>query len=87
VRTKDGAGYPSGLDVPKLLQQVQSRQGYFWGTSKGGGANPGNGARSGSGTNPFDPKTLNRTQQMALINENPQEAKRLAAVHGVTLNI
>lgn len=88
VHSKDGAGYPSGLDVPKLLQQIQARQGYFWGTSKGGGANSGNGGpRNGGGGNPWDPKTANRTQQMAIIRDNPQEAKRLAAVHGVTLNV
>lgn len=60
VRSRDGAGYPSGLDVGKLLQQVQTKQGYFWGPSKGGGARPGEpGARGGgSGTqtqNPWKP--------------------------------
>jgi hypothetical protein len=88
VRTKDGAGYPSGLDVPKLLQQVQSRQGYFWGPSKGGGANPGNhGSRIPTGANPWDPKTHNRSQQMDIIHADPQRAKQLASDHGVTLNI
>lgn len=85
VRTKEGAGYPSGLDVAKLLQQVQTRQGYFWGTSKGGGANPGNGSRGGGGGNPWDPKSRNLTEQMRLLREDPQRAKQLAAAHGVTL--
>src|SRR5690606_6834171 len=43
VRSKDGAGYPSGLDAAGLLKQIQARQEYFWGTSQGGGANAGNG--------------------------------------------
>jgi hypothetical protein len=86
VRSKEGAGYPSGLDVPKLLQQVQSRQGYFWGTSKGGGANAGNGGARGGGTgNPWDPKARNLTEQMRLMRDDPTRARQLAAVHGVTL--
>lgn len=88
VRSKDGAGYPSGLDVSKLLQQIQTRQGYFWGTSKGGGANSGNGGtRGGSSGDPWDPKTLNFTKQLEMIRDNPERAKQLAAAHGVKLGI
>lgn len=82
--TTDEAGNPvrklgrvlgaDGTELPKLIQQVQSSQGYFWGTSKGGGANPrgGGGPATGGGFkgNPFDPKTLNRTEQLRLKREN-----------------
>lgn len=86
VRSKDGAGYPSGLDAGKLLAQIQTKQGYFWGPSSGGGANAGNGGRGASGVaNPWDPKTRNRTQQMEIFKRDPQKAKALAAVHGQTV--
>jgi hypothetical protein len=85
VRSKDGAGYPSGLDVAKLLQQVQSKQGYFWGTSKGGGANPGNGGpRLAGGTNPFKAESRNRSAMMRVWKENRALAKQQMAAAGVT---
>jgi len=85
VQSKDGAGYPSGLDVAGLLKQVQTKQGYFWGTSKGGGANPGNGSRLPAGTNPWKEGSKNRTEQMRIETENPELAKQYKAAAGVLI--
>lgn len=83
VQSRDGAGYPAGLDVAKLLQQVQARQGYFWGPSKGGGANGGNGgSRLPAGTNPWKKETFNRTEQMRLLKESPELAKQYQSAAG-----
>jgi hypothetical protein len=87
VVTRDGCGYPAGIGVPALLKEVLKVHDYFAAPSKGGGANAGNGGARGAGGNPWDPKTLNFTKQMEKIRENPDEAKRLASAHGVTLNI
>lgn len=39
------------------------------------------------GDNPWKPESLNRTKQAALVNSNPELAKRLAAQAGVTLQL
>lgn len=86
VQSRDGAGYPAGLDVAKLLQQVQSRQGYFWGTSKGGGADP-RGGGSGGGVvkgNPWKKESRNLTEQMRIDRDDPALAKRYKAEAGVS---
>ncbi len=83
VRSKADAGVPSGLDVPKLLQHIQSTQGYFWPPSSGGGArNPGSGGGSG-GKNPWKKDSFNRTEQMKILSTNPELAKQLQAAAGV----
>jgi hypothetical protein len=81
VRSKDGAGFPAGLDTAALIKQVQSTQGYFWAPSKGSGAEHRKG--SGNGVNPWMPATKNRTDQMRIINENPELAKQYQAAAGV----
>lgn len=86
VLSKEGAGYPSGLDPAKLIAQVQAKQGYFWAPSKGGGAeNPRGGG--GGGANPFTKGKENLTRQMELIRSNPTLAKQQAAAAGVELEI
>lgn len=59
VVSRDGCGYPAGLEVPALLKEIQKVHDYFWGPSKGGGANPGNGSPRGnpapSTENPWKP--------------------------------
>lgn len=88
VVTREGCGYPAGIGVESLLKEIQKVHDYFWGTSKGGGANSGNGGpRNGGGANPWDPKTLNFTKQVELMNQDPEGAKRLASAHGVKLSI
>jgi len=82
VVSRDGA-----TELPKLLQQVQSTQGYFWGTSKGGGA----GSRGGPGAgpvvkgNPWAKDTRNLTEQMRISRENPQLADRYKREAGVSV--
>lgn len=88
VVTREDCGYPAGIGVEALLKEIQKVHDYFWGTSKGGGANSGNGgARNGGGTNPWDPKTFNFTKQVELMNQDPEAAKRMASAHGVKLSI
>ena len=85
VRTKDGAGYPSGLEVGALLKQVQTRQGYFWGPTKGTGSNERpRGTNPGSGGNPWKAGNINRTEQMRILNSNPEQAKQMQAAAGVS---
>lgn len=85
VVSREGCGYPAGLEVPALLQQIQARHGYFWGPSKGGGANGGNGGlRLPSGVNPWKKETRNRTEQMRILKENPELAKQLMSAAGVS---
>jgi hypothetical protein len=82
VVSRDGS-----TELPKLLQQVQSTQGYFWGTSKGGGA----GSRGGNGNtapvvkgNPWAKETRNRTEQQRLDRENPSLAAQYKREAGVS---
>lgn len=66
-----------GKDVPALLKQIQTTQGYFWAPSKGGGANAGGPGGPAPGVNPFKAgPTFNRTHQMALLKDNPTLAKQ-----------
>lgn len=52
----------------------------------GGGAGGGNGGGATfKGPNPWDPKSLNRTQQSLLFKQDPANARRMANMHGVTL--
>jgi hypothetical protein len=81
VRSKDGAGYPTGLDATALIREIQGKQPGYWPTSSGGGArNPGNGGSKGP--NPWKKETLNRTEQMKIISSNPELAKQLQAAAG-----
>jgi hypothetical protein len=84
VVSRDGCGYPAGLEVPALLQQIQAKQGYFWGTSKGTGANAGNGGPrvAGGGKNPWLPESRNRTEQLRIKRENPALAKQYMSAPG-----
>lgn len=83
VVSRDGS-----TELPKLLQQVQSTQGYFWGTSKGGGAGARGGGNGGGGPvakgNPWKQETFNRTEQLRLKRENPQLAARYKSEAGVS---
>lgn len=78
VTAKDGA------EVAKVIQQLQTSHGYFWGTSKGGGANSGNsGSRLPAGANPWKKETRNLTEQTRILKENPQLAQSMKTAAGV----
>lgn len=55
------------------------------GGNSGGGANGGGSGGGAKVKNPWDPKTRNVTEQMALFKKDPEKARRMAAEHGVTL--
>lgn len=53
---------------------------------KNGGGDPPGGKGGGKGeTNPFDPKTINLTEQGRIFNEDPEKARRLAKEAGVAM--
>lgn len=78
VTGKDGA------EVAKIVQSLQQTQGYFWGPSKGGGANGGQGgSRLPAGTNPWKKESRNLTEQMRIARENPALAAQYKTAAGV----
>lgn len=75
-----------GEPLANIIQGIQAKQGYFWGPSKGGGANGGNGgSRMSTGGNPWKKETFNRTEQMRLMREQPEVAKQMASQAGVKI--
>lgn len=68
-----------GTDLQKIVQQLQSTQGYHWGTSKGGGADARGNSNGGNNVfkgNPWKKETRNLTEQTRIMRENPQLAER-----------
>lgn len=82
ILTKDGVGVTPGLDPVALLRDLRDKKGW-WETSVGAGLTGGKGSTIGN--NPWDPKTLNLTQQSAIYKDNPARAKALAAAVGIVL--
>lgn len=57
----------------------------FAGNTGSGAAGSGAGTGAGGGVNPWDPKHFDLTEQMRMFKTNPDEARRLAKLHGKTL--
>ena len=85
VITRENAGCTPFLDVGVWLSERQPLNPYWWGTSQGGGSSGGSSGSYGGATNPWNPASLNLTKQGEIFKNNPSEASRLAAMHGITL--
>jgi hypothetical protein len=80
VATRDGAGYPVGLDASALLKQIQPQQPYFWPSSQGSGAGDRpRGSAPAAGQNPWKKEHFNRSEQMRIMMADPALAKQYQA--------
>lgn len=84
VVNSDDPNY-AGLDANSWFEQMKEVKSYWWPMSQGGGATGSNGSTVVN--NPFAAKTLNITEQMNLIKNDPAKAKNLAKLEGIELNI
>jgi len=70
VITKDGVGVTPFIDPTAWLNDMTQTRPHWFPQSVGGGAS-GSSVVGFSGTNPFNPKTLNYTEQGKLLKDNP----------------
>lgn len=88
-RIKDSVGNP--FTLKDLVASYKARE--EWGGAfkaagtSGSGARPDNTGVKGGGKNPWSKEHWNLTEQGRLAREKPEEAKRLAAAAGYTLNL
>ncbi len=84
--TKEGCGYPPGMEMSQWLIHCQDIKRHWWGATRGGGA-PGSGVASPfAGMNPWSSEHWNMTQQAHIFNEKGREyAEQMAKAAGTTL--
>lgn len=79
-------GVAPGLGAVEMIEQLRDHRPHWWPESKGGGAGgSGSSGGAGGGANPWHKDTYNRTEQMRLLQTNPERAKQLAASVGATI--
>ena len=81
IVTRDQVGVTPGVMPDVWLTEMHDRRPHWWPASQGGGA-PGSREGGASTNNPWDPKTLNLTEQSRINQENPERARQLATLAG-----
>lgn len=85
-RIKNSSGDPFGLD--DLVEELKADPKYgraFDAPNRTGGGAPHNSRTASVGVNPFKKESRNLTEQMRLMREQPETARRLAQEAGVSL--